>query len=459
VGKKCFEAYHGRSEPCEVCPTIKTLQDDTFQVDIVPKRGRHWEISGWLELYSYPLRDTMSGQTRGVIEYVRDITEEKQAEKRILDIKSHLETVLNGISESIVVVDRKYNIISCNRAFQCWVGKPKMDFRGMKCYDVIHGYTGPCRRCVVRDVFKTGKPSESIHYHQTEKGRVYHETKAFPILGGEVIEHIIYVFRDVTERELMKEQARQNYEQLLKANEELRKLDKMKTDFLSIASHELRTPLSIIKGYADILSSGTLGEVNPEQRSKLDRISGNVEHLNLLVRNILDLTRMDAGELKLTKQRFSLEHMVDEVIGDMSHLASEKKIKLTSEMRLKSKVLADRGRIKQLMVNLLDNALKFTPSGGRVGVSAVEDSDSLIIKVSDNGIGIRKKDLENIFRRFYQVDSSYQRRYKGAGLGLAICKRIVELHGGEIKVKSRFGEGTTLSVKLPLNNRYSGLHD
>lgn len=430
-------------------PRIKQIKSEgkaEWESQLKRKDGSLIDIEFHSVLSSYRDEDV-------VYSILRDISERKNAEQELLAIKTHLEAVLDGISESIVVLDKKYNVISYNRAFQRWVGRPKADLRGGKCYDIIHGFDKSCRKCVIRDVFKSGEPSESVHYHQGKRGRVYHETRAYPILKDGEIEHAIYVFRDVTERERMKEKLRDNYEQLMKANEELRNLDKMKTEFLSIASHELRTPLAIIKGYADILASEDLGALNKRQKDKMQRIGENAKQLDRLVNNILDLTKMDAGELHVKKTRFSFKRLVDEVVSDLTHLAEAKKVKLKTRVRSKSKILADRMRLKQLLVNCVDNAVKFTPEGGEVTVSVSETDDVVRVKVSDTGIGMGKKDLENIFRRFYQIDSSYQRQYKGVGLGLAICKRIVDLHGGEIDVKSRKGRGTTIIITLPLNGK------
>jgi len=380
----------------------------------------------------------------------RDITDRKNAEKQVIDVKNHLETVLDGISESIVVLDRQYNIVSHNHAFQRWVNRPGFDCVNSKCFNLIHGYKSSCRNCPVREVFKSGKPSESIHYHQTRAGRVYHETRAYPIHDGEKVNEAIYVFRDVTDREIMKEQLRQNYEQVIKANEELKKLDKMKTEFLAIASHELRTPVAIIKGYADILSSGVLGGINEQQKMKLIRIESNAQHLNQLVNNILDLTRMDAGEVTIKKTRFLLDNLLREVSSDLRNIPSAKNINFTCSCESGLKLTADRGRIKQVLINLIDNAFKFTPDGGKVSVYAKMTAQGVLITVSDTGIGIKRKDVKNIFRRFYQVDSTLQRRYKGSGLGLAVCERIIQLHNGTIIVRSRLGKGTKMRIYLPL---------
>ncbi|MFH0863458.1 MAG: HAMP domain-containing sensor histidine kinase, partial [Candidatus Altiarchaeota archaeon] len=223
----------------------------------------------------------------------------------------------------------------------------------------------------------------------------------------------------------------------------------MKTEFLAVASHELRTPLSIIMGYADILASENIGGLNSEQRGKLERIVSNAEHLNELVNNILDMAKIDAGELRLARNRFMPKPLIEEVVDDMRQLAKERNIRLVTAAKATPKIVADRSRIKQVLVNLIDNSLKFTPNGGTIHVSAHEKNGQLAVSVSDNGIGIKKNELGNIFQRFYQVDSTIQRKYKGTGLGLAICKRLVELHGGTISVRSALKKGTSMTFTIP----------
>jgi len=390
-----------------------------------------------------------AGRVHRVITVIRDITRAKMAERKVLDIKTHLETILDGISESIVVIDHNYNIVSYNRAFQDWVKKPRLNCIGRKCHHVMHDFERSCRDCVVREVFRTGRPSESIHSHNRHGGRVYHEVRAYPIPQEDGITEAIYIFRDVTEREQLKEQLALNYGELLKANKELMTLDRMKSEFLAVASHELRTPLAIIRGYADILSCGDLGEVLPQQKEKLMRIVGNAEQLNTLVNNILDLTRIEAGEFNLVKEGVDIGGLVAETVEDMTGLARKKRIRLSVNLQSRRKIQADRGRIRQVLVNLMDNSLKFTPDGGSVKLTVTEAAGRVAIRVRDSGIGIRRRDMDGLFQRFRQLDSSVHRRYKGVGLGLVICKSIVELHGGSITVESRFGRWTAFTVRLP----------
>ena len=223
----------------------------------------------------------------------------------------------------------------------------------------------------------------------------------------------------------------------------------MKSEFMAIASHELRTPIAIIKGYTDLLVAGVLGPLSDEQRSKLLRINSNAKHLNQMVSDIMDLTRMDSGEMKFHKSKFSLRKLVKNHVLDVTQLANEKKIKVDFKADVNSLVFADRSRVTQVIVNLTDNALKFTPVGGMIKIRISEGVKNFSISVSDSGIGIPKHEQKHIFERFYQVDSSYQRKFKGVGLGLAISQRIVEYHGGKIRIDSVPNSGTKVTFTLP----------
>ncbi|MFH1125917.1 MAG: PAS domain S-box protein, partial [Candidatus Altiarchaeota archaeon] len=432
VGKKCYDAYHSRSKRCEICPTYQTLKSGKSAHEVVPKRGSKGRIVGWLDLYSFPLLDSKTGQMKGVIEYVRDITKRRIAVEELRGVRDHLQTILDGIEESIVVIDRHYRIVSHNRAFVKSLRGWKKSVIGESCFKIIHGFTRPCNKCVIRNMFRTGKPSYDVHYHLEKGGKVYHEVKAYPLrdVSGS-IGQCIYVFRDVTEREGM-------YDRIKETNIKLEELNKMKSDFISIASHELRTPLAIIKGYVDLMDDGLLGSVNSKQKEKLEAIGSNISHLNRLIEDILDLSRIEAGELKLRMKLTNLVSLTKGVVEDFKPIVARKGVLLRVKQvgrRIEAKIDVD--KVKQVLINLLDNAVKFTPSGGCVTVRLSKAGKYVVLSVADRGVGIAKKNIDKIFTMFYQVDSTPKRMYGGVGLGLSICKKIVELHGGAITVKSK----------------------
>ncbi|TGC08443.1 PAS domain S-box protein [Methanolobus halotolerans] len=247
-----------------------------------------------------------------------------------------------------------------------------------------------------------------------------------------------------------RELSRANAE-LSKANEDLKSLDRMKDEFLSNVSHEFKTPLTSIQGYSQLISDGTLGPVNEQQKKAVDTVVRNSERLRKLVDSLLYLSRAQAGKLSYSFDEIMISEIINDSIQDLA-LQAEKKditIKMDISEDLPS-IRGDRDKLTDVLINLIDNAIKFTPKGGKIGVGAYVDDSSIHVSVSDSGIGIPEDKISSLFKRFYQVDSSVRRRYGGTGLGLYICKKIVEDHGGNIWAESIEGEGSTFHFRLPL---------
>lgn len=232
--------------------------------------------------------------------------------------------------------------------------------------------------------------------------------------------------------------------------EKLRELDRLKSEFVSHVSHELRTPLTAIKGALDNMLDGLTGALNDKQGRYLHRMKGNTDHLVRLIDDILDLSRIEAGQIVLNPRPVSLPRLIAEICDSMKPLADGKSIDLHAETPAEMIVTADRDRVMQVLMNLTGNALKFTPPGGRVRLSAEESGETARIRVADTGIGLDSREKGRIFERFYRVPSRTLEKVEGTGLGLTIAKSLVELHGGSIGVESEPGEGTTFTVTLPL---------
>ncbi len=239
--------------------------------------------------------------------------------------------------------------------------------------------------------------------------------------------------------------------ELERANAELRELDRLKSEFVSTVSHELRTPLNIIIGHAEILQDELFGPLNEHQKRYVDNIVRSARHLLDLVENILDMSKIESGKLELNMQPFDVEEAVQEVHALLAPMAERKEIKvrLRIDPNLRTMV-ADRLRFKQILYNLMSNAIKFTPNGGRVDVTLERLPDGWVqLTVRDTGIGIPKDHLETIFERFRQLDSSFSREWEGTGLGLSLTREFVRLHGGKIEVQSEVGKGSIFTVLLP----------
>lgn len=234
---------------------------------------------------------------------------------------------------------------------------------------------------------------------------------------------------------------------------EQQKLENSRREFVANVSHELRTPLTTVKSYAETLKDFLNDNFDKEQfESFLTVIEGESDRMARLVRDLLILSRLDYGKNQLRRERFNLSHLLDDVIKKISISASAKNQSLTYEPTNSiPDFVGDRDRIEQVIVNILSNAIKYTPEGGDIMVTSMCVYNTAYIKVKDTGIGIPKKDLSHIFDRFYRVDKARSRAQGGTGLGLAIAKEIVEAHGGAIEINSVFTRGTEVIIKLPIS--------
>ncbi|HEY9900158.1 MAG TPA: ATP-binding protein [Pantanalinema sp.] len=239
---------------------------------------------------------------------------------------------------------------------------------------------------------------------------------------------------------------------LTRANQQLRELDRMKSDFISTVSHELRTPLNLIVGFASLLEEGVSGELNPDHREWVRGVILGSMRLKGLIDNILDLSRLTAGRFELHCTWVDPRAMLVQAVEELSAHpdAQGKRLVLDVPSELPSLWASPETLYQQVLMNLAVNALKFTEPGGEIRFAAWLEGDKFALEVTDTGIGIPEEAFGKIFDRFVQVDSSSTRRHGGSGLGLAIAREIVELHGGTIEVKSELGVGSRFCVRLPI---------
>ncbi len=246
-------------------------------------------------------------------------------------------------------------------------------------------------------------------------------------------------------------------EELAAANKELevrgREIERatqMKSKFLANMSHDLRTPLNAIVGFSGLLEDQTAGELNHKQKRFVNHIKQGADHLLQLINDILDLSKIEAGQLEIRCEDFRIQDAMPEVLSIIRPLAMAKKIEVHHEMRTQQPVYADRVRFKQVLYNLLSNAVKFTPSEGRIAIDCVDAGRQVRISVTDTGVGIRPEDQKLVFDEFRQVEGvSQDPANRGTGLGLAITKRLVEQQGGAITLQSELGKGSCFSFTLP----------
>jgi signal transduction histidine kinase len=233
---------------------------------------------------------------------------------------------------------------------------------------------------------------------------------------------------------------------------ELQRANQAKDRFLASMSHELRTPLNGIIGFAEFLSDGKPGPLNDKQKEYLGDILNSGRHLLHLINDMLDLVKVQAGKVELSVERFSLIEVIDEVRAGVRTIAESRRIEVRTDVDPELDfVTLDRQRFKQILFNLLSNALKFTDEGGHVGINAaLHGKGSFRLAVSDDGIGIRSEDIGRLFTEFEQLETGTARRFGGTGLGLALTRSLVSLQGGVIDVESEFGKGSIFRVTLPL---------
>jgi len=239
-------------------------------------------------------------------------------------------------------------------------------------------------------------------------------------------------------------------EALTGANSQLQELDRMKDAFLSMVTHELRTPLTVISGITEMLETGIYGELSTEHAEHIRQIAAQAHRLRQLVNDLLDLSKMEAGMMRIRRAMIDPQLLATAVIEQLATVAARAGVLLRNQVGDSlPEVNCDSRRIEQVLTNLISNAIKFTPSGGQVTVSADAEASRFIFTVADTGPGIPADALPQIFNKFFQVQSSTESGAKGTGLGLAIVKHIVELHGGEVYVESETGKGSRFSFTLP----------
>ena len=269
------------------------------------------------------------------------------------------------------------------------------------------------------------------------------------------VEGAIYVMRDITERKWAEEEIRRQAEELAAALTQLQELDRLKSEFMQNVSHELRTPLALIWGYAELLTDGTLGELDPEQRGPIEAIAW---HTRRLIDLVEDIVLVLARETRVPDQEaVALDRLVRAAVRDFQLIAEQAELTLGAEIVPDlPPVYGTPAYLRRALDNLISNAIKFTPAGGSVTVrlwqqeNTHQSNAAIVLQVADSGIGIAPDQQAHIFDRFYQIDGSARRKYGGLGLGLALVREIIEAHDGQVVVDSTEGKGSIFTITLPI---------
>jgi PAS domain S-box-containing protein len=393
----------------------------------------------------------------------RDITRRKQMEDALRESEEKAHALLNATNDAVYLLDIHGTVLGLNENGARRFNRSSAEMLGKCFYDFFPLPLNKERKENITKVFQTGIPVNVLG----ERDGVWMENTIYPIFDaqGNVIKIAVFS-RDITrqrtaeikraqlfdEVKSARAQLQERAERLEDANARLKELDRIKSQFLANMSHELRTPLNSIIGFSEVLQDGLLGEFSDQQHSALEEIHRSSRHLLDLITDLLDFSRIENGHMTLHKTTFNLCELLDDVNTIIHPLVAKKSQELDIRQETGMPLIcADRLRLKQILVNLLGNASKFTPEGGHITLAcSLKDNGQLLFSVADDGIGIRPEDQEIIFEEFRQVDGTVTRTETGSGLGLTISKRLVELAGGQIWVESQLGKGAVFSFLLPV---------
>lgn len=393
--------------------------------------------------------NTIPEQTRNGLESIASFAGEYIARAKMQDTlsrqKSDLENLFNSMDDLFFVVDEAGNIISTNRSARSKLGYSEEELTSMKVTDIHPAESKDEVVSVVGQLLCGYIDSCSIPIISKDGTRISVETRV--TMGKWNDERVMFgISRDISERE-------KHEKEIIEAKNNAEEASRIKSEFLANMSHELRTPLNSIIGFSQLLSSNPFGNLNEKEIKYSDNIMTSGKHLLDLINDILDISKIESGKMQLEFEIFNSDLFFSEVEDMIRHLAQKKNIQISNQARSENiMIYADRLRLRQIMYNLLSNSLKFTPENGCIKINATEKDKMLEIAVSDNGIGIPEDKQEAIFETFRQADSSTSKQYGGTGLGLALVRKYVEMHGGEIRVDSEEGAGSTFTFTIPLSS-------
>lgn len=378
-----------------------------------------------------------------VIGTIQDITEKKQSGEDLVKQAGFWSALMEHSQDGIVILDQNGKVFKSNHRYAEMLGYSLEEVRDLHVWDWDVNYTREKILQMVRLADNKGTLHETRHLRKD--GTVFDvEINSNSVTFGDQ-KLSFCICRDISERKKAEEE-------LLNAKLAAEAASKSKDEFLASMSHDLRTPLNSIIGFSDILLEGMFGSLNEKQRSYINNISKGGKHLLNLINNILDLSKIEAGKMELDCEPFYLSQAIDEIKTTIEPLATKKNIHLDVEMDPQiGMICADKTRFKQILYNLTSNAIKFTLEKGSVIIEARNFGNSVQIRVSDTGVGISETDMSKLFQPFNQLNSCHHHEYEGTGLGLALVKKFVEMHGGTIWVKSKIGEGSTFVFTIPLD--------
>jgi len=361
--------------------------------------------------------------------------------------RAHAELVLRSTGEGLIGVGLDGRITFANPAAEQLTGRKPQNLIGTRAGEMLRGvaFTGGNGR---------GRSQAEGDVVRPDGTLIPVEVVATPILHSDTLQGSVLAVKDISDRRRSQEEHTRTIEQASEIKR-LQELDDFKTLFINTAAHELRTPLTPLKLHLHTLRGGKRGDLNVEQQRIVSILSRNLDRLGQLIEDVLDVGRLQAGRLSIEKESILVNQLVSEVVESFQEVARKGGVSMTCRIDLNLQLEADPKRLTQVLFNLLENALKFTPEGGTVHVEADRQGTTVEIRVRDSGVGIKAEDIAKLFQPFSQVHDPMQRTRGGSGLGLYICKGLIQLHGGTIGCTSGGpGQGTMFTISLPVSSEH-----
>jgi len=410
------------------------------------------------------------GKERIILLAIEDITERKEIEdglektRKELEVikksedeaREYAESIINTIREPLIALDQDLRVVSVSRSFyEVFKVKPE-ETVGQLIYDLGNKQWDIPK---LRELLETILPQQTTfdnyeveHDFATIGQRIMllNARQIQRVLGKERI--ILLAIEDITERREIENGLEKAHEELKELATELKRAARVKSEFLANMSHELRTPLNSINGFSEVLYDETFGPLNEKQRQYVNNVLTSGKHLLLLINQILDMAKVEAGKMKLALSSLPMKSLLNEIPMLVADMVSKKKLEMLLEIADDlPNIEGDELKVKEIIYNLLSNAVKFTPEGGKIGMRAKRADSEIEIVVWDTGVGIAPENMGKIFEGFFRVDTPYSRVTEGTGLGLPLSKKLVELHGGKFSVESEgLNKGTEVRFTLPI---------
>ena len=401
------------------------------------REGKTWELNyrlllrdgtiKYIESRGEPTVDS-EGKVLRVLEIIMDVSERAQAEKSLQRSEEQLELITDALPVLIAYIDKQQCYRYNNRTYETWFGKSRSSLIGL-----------PMKELVGEENCQKMLPYIEMALFGKE---VTFETQLIATNGSFYWINATYIPDFATDGSV------KGFFSMVEDITERKAVEQMKSEFISIASHEMRTPLTSIHGVIKLLCADLLGELSQKGKVMADMALRNSDRLVHLVSDILDLERMESGRDEITKSNCNSDLLIQQAIDTVSSMAQLQQITLETDAK-SLEFLGDRDRLTQALINLISNAIKFSPAHSQVTIAASNRDDGVLFSVADRGRGIPQDKLETIFERFQQVDASDSRKKGGTGLGLAICRHIIEQHQGKIWVDSTYGKGSTFFFTVP----------